>query len=382
MASDNITTGEVLRPGQIDGTGDNLALDQIIFTGSVMAAFQAANKLLGLTRVKELAPGVKGEEFQLIGDVSSHTHQVGEDVLADDFLQAALTGRRKIYADRPEIATTFVDELEDIMSDWDSMEEHSRAIGTALGKRVDQNLFRLLARAARGHITSVYTGEPNNAQIDTTANYDTTGTDTLDKGVYFTGTGTATTSVTWTIALWLTAVLDAKLAFDDRDLPEDGRILLIRNDVMQRIFSTTVVKDLIDQDYTTSVNGTVQKGEIGMLYGFRIMKSNNWPTDDYTDQTSWIGGSTGEGNDYRCDFTRTLASVGVEGANTLSFCFLGSALGTVRTRNISVEVHETWRNQGEAMLGKYIMGHNVLRPNQVVEIQGRQYVANMLAKAS
>lgn len=379
MADDSITVGQMVRPGQIDGTGDPLALDQVLFTGAVMAAFQATNKLLGLTKVKELQPGNKGEEFQLIDEVGSAYHTVGKDVLHDDFLDAALTGRRTIFVDRPKITTVFIDSLEDMISDWDSANVHATAIGNELGRSVDKNLVRCLARCARGYITSVYTGEPNNLNIDH-ATYTTTVT-SLTEGVLF--AGDSASANTWTAANWLDSVLTAKRNFDDRNFPEEGRILLITNAVMQEIFSNASIEDLIDTDYTTSPNGNVMTGEVGMLFGFRLVKFNNWPEDNHTDQTNYIGGSSYEGNDYRCDMRTAISGTGdVNGSNTISIAFMMPAVGTVRTAGIGIEMHESWRNQGDALLGKYIMGHNGLRPNMAIEIMGRQWDTLMLPKPS
>lgn len=378
----NIASSSIARPGQIDNTGDVTALDQILFNGMVEHAFKAANKLFGLLRSKPLTPGNAGEEFQLIGKVKSDTHQAGEDILGTKFLQRARTGRRTVYADRPEMSVVFEDSLEKVLSDWDSSNEYAVEIGDALAKKMDHNLFRVLARCARGYVTSVYTGEPNNARVDTTANYDTTGTTTKTQGVLFAGDagGTATT---WTAALWLAAVLRAKRSFDDRNLPKANRYLMIRNEVNEVIFSSILVKDLIDTDYMSGPNANVQEGEIGRLYGFTVIVSNNWPGDDddaavqnFTTTVNYVGAV---GNDYRCDFRNTISGTGsVNGSNTLSIAFMRPAAGSLTTEGLNIEMRDAWQNRGSAIIGEYVSGHGPLRPNVVIEIVGRQWVSGML----
>ena len=376
--SGDITSGSISRPGQENLTGDVVALNQVMFTGAVEHAFEAANKLLGLPRVKELVPGRVGEEFQLIVSVGTTTHQVGEDILDAGFLEQAASGRRTIYADRPELSVVFMDSLEQVLTDWDAASEYATAIGTALGKKADQNLFRVLARYARGYVSTVYSGEPTNLAIDTTDYYAASPVaTTLNQGVLFAGDASAP-AVTWTADLWLDAVLRAKRSFDDRNFPMEGRVLLITNEVNEVIFQSISAIDLIDTDYMNGANANTMEGEVGRLYGFTVIKSNNWPDDDYVLDTNFIGTV---GNPYAANFEKTISTVDTandDGSNTLSFALMMPAVGTVRTKEIGVEMQHSWQNQGDAIFGKYIMGHAALRPNMVIEILGRKWTDVML----
>lgn len=99
--------------------------------------------------------------------------------------------------------------------------------------------------------------------------------------------------------------------------------------------------------------GVYADGTVLKVAGVQIIKSNNLPT-------GVVDAVTGEKNTYNGDFT-----------NTVALALQKEAIGTVKLKDLSVEksgsdFHIMY--QSTMMVGKYAMGHGILRPGCAIEI--------------
>ena len=100
--------------------------------------------------------------------------------------------------------------------------------------------------------------------------------------------------------------------------------------------------------------GSYKDGQIEAIGGVKIRKSNNVPSTNIAAPTA------GEKNTYHGDFT-----------NTVGIGFQREAIGTVKLKDLVVQQSGADFNvmyQATLMVGKYAMGHGILRPACAIEI--------------
>jgi hypothetical protein len=99
--------------------------------------------------------------------------------------------------------------------------------------------------------------------------------------------------------------------------------------------------------------GVYADGKVLKVAGVQIIKSNNLPNTN-------VSAVAGEKNTYSGNFS-----------NTVALALQREAIGTVKLRDLSVQKSGADFNvmyQSTLMLGKYAMGHGILRPSCAIEI--------------
>jgi hypothetical protein len=105
---------------------------------------------------------------------------------------------------------------------------------------------------------------------------------------------------------------------------------------------------VIHHDYNPTPNGGYAQGTVARIAGVEVVKTNNLPQSNIA-----TGPAAYQGN-----FTTVAALVWQKGA-----------MGTVKLLDLAVESGWMMEYQTYLILGKYAVGHGILRPECAVELK-------------
>jgi hypothetical protein len=148
------------------------------------------------------------------------------------------------------------------------------------------------------------------------------------------------------------SLISGAQAMDEKNAPESGRSCILRPAQYWMLVGDTDVMNI-----NWGGSGSLSKGLLGPVANIRLVKSNNIPSTNIT--TNGLAESAAEpsGNDYRGDFTGTVAVILQEGA-----------IGTVKLFDITVEQEYQLSRKATLLTAHYAMGHGVLRPEFACEL--------------
>jgi hypothetical protein len=304
------------RLGQDNGAGSALALFYKQFAGEVMTTFAANNVMLAKTMVRNIKQG-KSAAFPATGVVNAHYHIPGTELTG----QTTKATERLISIDSLLVADVFIPNIDEAMAQYEVRSIYSNEAGVSLADQMDLNLLRVVILAARA--ASTITGLNG---------------------------GTAITSSTCDVngAALAAAIYAVAQAFDDKKVPMADRNVAVKPAQYYLMAQNT---DLINKDWTGG-NGDIAKGTIGSVGGLEVIKSIHVPT------TNYAGDAVNEQNTYSGTFNTTIAAA-----------FQKRSVGTVKLLDLAVESEYSVRYQGTLLVGKYAVGHGILRPECSAEIK-------------
>lgn len=297
-------------------TTNNLFLK--VFAGEVLTAFDETNVMKDLHTSRTISSG-KSASFPVTGKANAAYHTVGTPLLGT---QQIKHNEIVINIDDVLIADTFIADIDQAKNHYDVRAEYSRLLGMALAKEFDTRTQRVGLLAARSAAT-ITGGNGGSALTDADAN--TNG------------------------ASLAASIFEAAKVMDEKDVPENERVCLVKPAQYYNLVQTT---DVINRDWGGA--GVYADGEVLRVAGVQIVKTNNLPTTN-------VSAVTGENNTYSGNFSTTVALV-----------MQKQAIGTVKLMDLAVEQTTGDYNimyQGTLMAAKYAMGHGVLRPECAVEIK-------------
>lgn len=288
-----------------------------VFAGEVLTAFEETNVFKELHLVRTISEG-KSASFPATWKASARYHTPGEAVLGSNQINA---NERIIVIDDLLISDVFLYNLDEAKNHYDVRQIYSTELGRALAKAYDVRLARVATLAARTAAT--VTGGNGGSQIKNTA----AATD-----------GEVLASLAF----------DAAQTLDEKDIPEADRNFVLRPAQYYLLAQTTKV---LNKDWGGA--GSYADASGLKVAGFTVTKSNNVPKDNYA-------GVPGEQNTYLGDYRDTVA-----------LAFHKTAIGTVKLMDLAME--QTGNDfrvmyQGDLLVGKYAMGHGILRPECAIEI--------------
>jgi hypothetical protein len=289
-----------------------------VFAGEVLTAFDETNVMKDLHVSRTIASG-KSASFPVTGKANAAYHTAGTPLLGT---QAIKHNEIVINIDDVLVADTFIANIDEAKNHFDVRAEYSRLLGMALAKEFDTRTMRVGLLAARGAAT--ITGQ-NGGSALVSANSGTDG------------------------ATLAAAIFNAAQILDEKDVPENDRVAIVKPEQYYNLVQTTSV---INRDWGGA--GVYADGTVLRVAGIQIVKSNNLPTAN-------VAAVSGENNTYSGDFSTTTALV-----------MQKSAIGTVKLMDLAVERTSgdfEVMYQGTLMVAKYAMGHGVLRPECAVEIK-------------
>jgi hypothetical protein len=299
------------------GTANDLFLK--VFSGEVLASFQRENKMLEMSTVRTISSG-KSAQFPVVGRTTASYHTAGNEIVGSVINHA----EKVITIDDVLLSSAFISSIDDAKNHYDVRSIYSKEMGSALAKKTDQHLLQLSVLGARASAT-ITGGDGGNVITDADAN--TNMTSLID------------------------SIFEGAEDLDNNDVPEDDRYCVLAPDVYYELVQNDKI---LNRDFS-SLNGDFSKGKVLEVAGIKIVKLNTANTS-YTDLSG--ASTTGQNNTYNGDFSTTVASI-----------FHKSAVGTVKLLDLSMESEYDIRRQGTLMIGKYAMGHGILRPEACVEIK-------------
>jgi len=316
--------------GATDPTSANRDLDMFlkVFSGEVLAAFEEANVMLPLTKVRNINSG-KTAQFPVTGKASATYHKPGTSMFDvtgtdGDYLETIQVGERTIAVDDLLVSPCFIDSLDEAMSHYDYRGPFAAELGRALAYRLDKNLMKIMMLAS-----------------------DDSASGALNAGAGVVALGDATTVAEVTTADVVDALFSAAQNLDEGDVPEEGRFAVFEPGVYYNMIQNAGTAGIvINRDFDGQ--GSIAEGAVMQVAGFDIYKANH--IKDVRDEGNVSAATNGERNTYHGDFREFGGLYGqTEG------------VGTVKLKDISMETEYVIERQGNLMVAKVACGSNVLR---------------------
>ncbi len=303
------------RNGQLDGAGATDALWLKMFSGEVMAAFNLANVLTPLHRVRTISSG-KSAQFPAIGKATAAYHTAGTELVGANSIKH---NERVITIDDVLLAHEYVAEIDELKNHYDVRAEYSKQLGEALSDQFDKNIARNLVLAARASAT--VSGES--------------------------GGGSSTAASFGTDAAVLAAgIYAAAQNFDEKGIPEDSRYVAVKP---AQYYLAVQKTDLINKDWDGK--GSYAAGKIQTVAGISIVKTNKLIQANDSANAAIPAA-------YRANFSTVMA-----------VAWHPMAVGTVKLMDIKSESMWDMRRQATLLLSKYAVGHGILRPEGAFELK-------------
>ena len=298
------------------GTGYN-DLFLKVFSGEVLATFGRENQMLNMTTVRTISSG-KSAQFPVTGTIASGYHTVGNEIVGTQVKH----NEKIINIDDMLLAHAFLAEIDELKNHYDVRSIYSKEMGQALAKKVDQHLLQLIVLASAG--ASTITGGNGGSNV-------------IDAD--------CKTNATSMVA----SIFEAVQKLDEKDVPTSDRYCVVTPDIYYQLSN---IDKLVSRDFSSN-NGDFAKGQVVMVGGVRIVKSNTAVTA-FTDQSSAISGTN---NTYNVDAQHVGAVV-----------FHKSAVGSVKLKDLVLENTYDPRRLGNLMTARLAMGSGILRPESAVRI--------------
>lgn len=288
------------------------------FSGEVFNAYRKKCLFKQLQRIRTIEQG-KSASFNYTGNMTASYHERGVPILGGNNPPIS---EQVINVDDLLISPVAIDDLDALMLHFDVRSEYSAKCGEALALAFDDRCARIGVLAARH--------APMNAH--------------QPGGTVLSHALAATDGQVLADMLYLAAQV-----FDEKDVDETDRHIALRP---LQYYMLLKVKDLINKDIGGS--GSYQKAELKWVADMILHKTNRLPNTNVTTQLA------GEHNDYRGNFTNTVALV-----------LNKEAMGTVQLRGLKLQKSGADFNimyQANLMVASYAMGHGILRPECAIEI--------------
>lgn len=311
------------RLGQINGAGDALAIFLKVFAGEVLTTFNR-EALFRDKHITRTIPSGKSASFPATGITQAYTHSPGDEILGS-IINAA---ERVIAVEGLKVAPAFVANIDEAMNHYDYRSIYSTDIGQALSKLYDQDVARSMIMAARQTSPNVKGVFPGDALVSTEMNalYATDGP-TLFNGF-----------------------MDGAVILDTRDIPMADRSGFVRPTQYALLIKSEKPFDYRLNDGRTGLGGYAE-GKIATISGIPIFKTNNYISSNDI-------GNTAEPTGRQHDFSTSMGLIAHK-----------SAAGTVALQDVTMESEYDMRRQGWLMIGKFLCGHDYLRPEAAFELQ-------------
>lgn len=298
------------------------------FSGEVLATFNTKTTAKPYIRIRNVS-GQKSAQFPAIGKATAAYHQPGEEISG----QSIAHGEKIINIDDLLVSSVFVSNFLEAMTHFDVRGEYARQMGDSLAQVYDQKIFAKAVKACFDGETGAVTGQ-----------------------------GAATRAylgASPTVSTIVDALYDAQKTLDERDIPENDRVVFVTPEVYY-----DMVKDgrVLNRDYGNGDAGSQSSASVLKVAGFPIIKTNNL-------NKNWANGGAN-------DLATERAGVGITeydvNATTVKALVLQrQAIGAVHLMDIASEAEYSVRHQGTLMVSRMANGMGVLRPECLHVLDGQ-----------
>ena len=243
-----------------------------LFSGELFKAYQNKTIAKDLCTRRTLKSD-KSMQFIFTGVLDAYYHTPGKAILGESTEASGTANQldvaeKTIIMDDLLIASTFVDDLDEILAHYDLRGEIARKLGYSLANAYDKKIFRAAAIASQQGraVSGQFAGariEIGNANIQGAAGH---------------------------AQKMVDAFFAAATRFDETNVPAEGRVAILPPASYYDLI-TKVDAALINRDV---VGSSLQNGDgLVSIAGIKILRSNNLPTG-----TSASTHTDGENNDY------------------------------------------------------------------------------------
>lgn len=341
------------RPGRNGGGSDRNELFLRVFSGEVLAKYQAKLVLAPLVRNRTIAVG-KSATFPIYGKATAAWHSPGQNILQEsaNMMTDFRFGERVIALDNMLTANTLIHDVDELMNHWDIRGPIAQELGYALARAMDGFAMRTMIAAS----------------LATNPISDTSGNGTALSGQTIT-TGTAG-SVTG--AQILSSLYEAQIALDNKDVPEEGRFCLLRPEQYGELLAQAGVSGTafrFSSDFNSgSVNAGMGTAAPIEVAGFKVLKTPLFPRDVANEHSNAVFGNSNIANDV---FGASGAGYGQEAASTdyWGVCGHADAIGCVKKLDVTTEMERKIEYQGTLVVSKVMAGFGILRPECAVGLR-------------
>ena len=328
------------RLGQINASGDVNALFLKVFSGEILTTFEEMNVMKGLHTIRTISNG-KSAQFPVTGIATAKYHTAGENIAdaGNSYLSSIKHAEKVITIDDVLLASTFIADIDSLRNHYDVRSIYAKELGKALAKRFDLATMKTLVAAARSSTT--ITGGNGGIAID--------GGEPAD----------------FTAAVIQEKLFEAAQKLDENDVPNDGQRYAILKPADYYKLLQGAGDDVIVNNRDFGGRGDVASGNIPMVAGIRIFKSNHLADIAVTEAAQDQDDDNASNDVFGANGT------GYNGTLNKTFIIGGhpSAVGTVKLLDLATESDYKVELQGTLFVAKYAMGHGVLRPEAAFEIK-------------
>lgn len=371
-----------------------------LYAGEVMTAFQTRNVMMPLGRVRTISKG-KEAQFIMTGKYRDAAYHTPGNRIAPD--ANASHSERLVTIDDLLINAQFIPRIDEAIQHYDVRNVYTQEAGYGLSKVADQNILRVLTKAALTTNVERASKLINNYksfdQEDFSAN--------ITIGEASDGTDSRKPKF---IAK---AIMDARRELEKIGAPLDGLVCIMSTDSYYDLFDTSSTTNAVDLAiFNRDFGGT---GAIGAMQaptiaGIPIVttphfgsysSAGTWSNSIFTDLSTAgnagqlssgpipLSGESGRNQAYNitnngdADYTATTAGGsnvgadgGLDGTSAVDlkaevkkirfFVMSKDAVATVKLMDLAVESEYQIDRQGTLIVSKYAMGHDVLRPAMAV----------------
>ena len=317
--------------GQNNGAGDVEALFYKVFTGEVLAAFDAKNVMMGRHRVRNIS-NQKSASFANTGKAYGSIHAPGSEILGQNMLHSETV----ISVDSLLISPVFIADIYEAMNHYEVRRDYSHQCGEALARTFDKSVFRAALAAARA--TNKITGLPGGTTMTLSAGY--AAADNATKAAEF-----------------AEAIFTARQTFAENDVDDSAAFVVVRP---VDYFRLVQFKDLLNRDWGGM--GSYADATLPQVAGLPLVVSNHLPGQNDGLNTHGDGVNVDDNGDivpvkYADDYSKVQALI-----------MTPEACGTVKLIDTSVRADWDNRRQGTLIVARQAVGHGVLRPECAQEI--------------
>lgn len=310
------------------------------FSGEVLTAFQRNCIFRDMLQTRTIDSG-KSAQFIVTGRLKTDTHTPGSEITGN---QQLAQNEVTINIDDYLYSAAALDSLDEAKAHWNIRQVHSTEIGQALARAYDKRCARVVTLAARIQTS------------DLTANLPTGLSPDQQQRV---GYRLDLNAASPTADDYVAAIFAAATKLDEKDAPENGRVLVCSPEIYNILVQSTRA---VNQDWNQQgTNGSYAKGQVIQLAGFNIYKSNHLYQGNVT--TTGERGFTFGGT--------TVSQSSVDMRRTRMLAFHRDAAGAVCLKGITTSMtgndYDVVYN-AVLMKGQYACGFGVLRPELAVEI--------------
>jgi len=250
-----MSNATVSRLGLVNASGTGVNdLFLKVFSGEVLATFARENQMMGMTTVRTISSG-KSAQFPVTGTIASGYHTVGNEIVGT----AVKHNEKIINIDDMLLAHAFLGEIDELKNHYDVRSIYSKEMGQSLSKKIDQHLLQLVVLASAGSAT-ITGGNGGSNVVDSDCK----------------------TNATSMVA----SIFEAVQKLDEKDVPTSDRYCVVTPDVYYQLSN---IDKLVSRDFSSN-NGDFSKGQVLMVGGVRIVKSNT-AVSAFTDQSGAIPGT-------------------------------------------------------------------------------------------